>query len=426
MGEETPSGSGPGEDRRSFDPSYCPSCGYELLPPGEFCSHCGTEIPDTENATGKSTSEASATGSSTDEPSTPEQSTSEAPDDDGDARSRSRGSASTPGDERSGRTADESPADGHRESGDEPSATGDGESRDAFRRRVSGWIDRGWSIERDYGDSVVLIKRDLGNAWVHLGLLLTTVWFTTGAVNLGYALWKYFGKPDRVTLHRNAGTATVDDGETRASADRTRDSSADRSRAEEGPTASADLTPPAEPGRPGVEPTVEPAATGDEPDPERSLESLDRAVGITFVLIAAGIVALAGITPASVLVASLVLLAAGICFPSIRRNFRPTHPIGTFGPTKSTEERSVQDAGRPCTVCGSAVEHGVERTYREEVVAAGVGLYTTEEGRNYYCEDCTVVGPSGDDPAPEPDEEASIETEESDRDAEPSVESASE
>jgi len=381
MGEGTSPGSGPGEDRRSFEPSYCPSCGYELLPPGEFCSHCGAEIPEAGGATEASTGDASRTDATTDD------------------------------DEE---TPDEAPR-----------AVRGGETQDAFRRRVSDWIDRGWSIERDYGQSVVLIKRDLGNVWVHLGLLVTTVWFTTGLVNAGYALWSYIGKPDRVTLHRSAETAAIDDGREDARTDRDADSTEDRPPAErEAP--STGLTPPTEPGRPDAERPANEEAVGPRSDPERTLESVDRAVGVTLVLIAAGIVALGGITPGSVLVASLVLLAAGICFPSIRRNVRPTHSITTFGPTKSTEEHPVENPGRPCTVCGSAVDGGTERTYREEIVAAGVGLYTTEEGRNYYCESCSTRHSSRYDPAPAPDEETSLETDDEDRETEPSVESASE
>jgi hypothetical protein len=436
MGEEHAPGSGPRGNRRSFDPSYCPSCGYELLPPGEFCSHCGTEIPEAGNTTDASTSDGSTDGTSTGDPPADGTSTGDSPADH-ETDEPSRESATTASsDERaddpepseSTDSPDRNRSDDSEERADEtPRADHADETRDAFRQRVSDWIDRGWSIERDYGDSVVLIKRDLGNAWVHLGLLVTTVWFTTGLVNAGYALWSYIGTPDRMTLHRNAEGATIDglleDDRTVRDADRDGDEDGDRLPAEDG-AASVDQVPPTGPGRLATERPADGDEVGPRSDPDRTLESVDRKVGVTLVLIAAGIVALGGINPGSVLIASLVLLAAGSCFPSIRRNVRPTHPVTTFGPTKSTEKRPVENAGRPCTVCGDPVDRGIERTYREEVVAAGIDLYTREEGRNYYCEDCSRGETASVDPTPDP--ASTLEADDEKRDRELSTETASE
>jgi hypothetical protein len=97
-----------------------------------------------------------------------------------------------------------------------------------------------------------------------------------------------------------------------------------------------------------------------------------------------------------------VFLAVGVTFlllgvaasgPGRRRLSRRRDPT-TFGRRTTVESRTVAPGesfdGR-CTRCGTSVERGAVRRYREETVVAGVPLHTHETGTNAYCLDCALT-----------------------------------
>jgi hypothetical protein len=132
-------------------------------------------------------------------------------------------------------------------------------------------------------------------------------------------------------------------------------------------------------------------------------------------------------------VASAFVLAFGVAFlvggvavaPTARRRLARRHPATTVGRARRVDHRTVTDTdtdtvtdtgdasgptvqpGPTCTDCGDDVEVGLDTRFREEIVLAGVPLYTLDEGHNYYCADCALAeaptvgghgGPTGDAP----------------------------
>ena len=85
-----------------------------------------------------------------------------------------------------------------------------------------------------------------------------------------------------------------------------------------------------------------------------------------------------------------MLTGAAWALPPTRRRLKNRHPVTEFGPLRSTDAETVSDPGRPCVICGSPIESGIKRSYREEYVIAGVPLFTTETGENHYCEECNT------------------------------------
>lgn len=112
-------------------------------------------------------------------------------------------------------------------------------------------------------------------------------------------------------------------------------------------------------------------------------------------------------------VASAVVLAFGVAFlagglavaPTARRRLARRHPATTVGRARRVDHRTVtEDASGPavppgttCADCGERVETGLDTRFREELVLAGVPLYTLEEGHNYTCADCALADAPGAD-----------------------------
>jgi hypothetical protein len=112
---------------------------------------------------------------------------------------------------------------------------------------------------------------------------------------------------------------------------------------------------------------------------------------------AAGVVAgLSGET-----VPGAIFLVVGVTFLLLgaassrrgRRRLARRRELTAFGRRPTVESRTVRPEesfdGR-CARCGTAVEAGAVRRYREETVLAGVPLVTHETGTNAYCLDCAL------------------------------------
>lgn len=208
------------------------------------------------------------------------------------------------------------------------------------------WIADGWEIEYDRGDEVVLVDRDIGSIPLHVLLF-----FTTGGIgNLAYGWHKYSNDADRVVLR--AGDDAPRPRRERATADRDR----------------------------GAPPS----------DDDRS-SSLGRYLGGISLLGVGALVLATGLLEPAQIVVGLTLLFAGLfVFPPTRNRIENRHPVTAFGPTRSVDERIVTDTDRPCSICLSEIDRGVAREYSEEYAVAGIPLYTTEEGENYYCSACAT------------------------------------
>ncbi|WP_276271166.1 hypothetical protein [Haloarcula litorea] len=109
------------------------------------------------------------------------------------------------------------------------------------------------------------------------------------------------------------------------------------------------------------------------------------------------------LTPAATVAAlSLLFVACGYFLrPAGRRRWDRRRSISRFGRDRTVEERIVRGESHVCVDCDDRMDEGLVRRYREEVLVAGVPVYTRSEGRNHYCPAC-AAGESGDRAAPTP------------------------
>jgi predicted nucleic acid-binding Zn ribbon protein len=226
----------------------------------------------------------------------------------------------------------------------DPGAGADADQR-AFRRRVDDYLVDGWEVESDRGDRVVVRDPEYGSVPVHVLLLL----FTGGIGNLAYGWYKYTRGGERRILREN-GEDTL---------------GASREATDDGT----------------------PRGDGD------AAASVAGYLGGAFSLLMAAVMLSSWNAPI-MLLGGVFLVAALWMMPATRRRLANRHPPTTFGRTRSTEETTRVDPDSPCVVCSAAVEEGVERSYREEYVVAGVPLFTTDAGENQYCRSCASGGVS--------------------------------
>ncbi|WP_144798864.1 zinc ribbon domain-containing protein [Halorubrum depositum] len=215
----------------------------------------------------------------------------------------------------------------------------DGESERAFRRRVRDHLDAGWEIERDDGDRVTVVDREIGSVGVHVLLLL----FTGGVGNLLYGWWHYSKLAERRRLVRGDSTRV------RAP------SRSERSRRLG--TVSAYL-----------------------------LSGLLLAVGGWIGFFAFEVASL----PVALVGLAFALLGAGAAPPAQERLQR-RHRVTAFGRLKTVDHRVVrppESVDDPCVVCGEPFERGVVSRRRDETVVAGVPVRTHAVRHNHYCADC--------------------------------------
>lgn len=213
------------------------------------------------------------------------------------------------------------------------------EEMEQFRARVQGYLGEGWELEHDYGDSVVLVDRSWGNPVVHVALLLAT----GGFGNIIYAWYKYKEGANRRRLS-----------------------------ADEAPAAPA---------------PVEPIEDDESP-------STGKVLGGLFLVLLGLLFVLSDPLDFTNWLFGLVLLAGGLyVFPPTRRRLARRHPVTKTGKVRTTDESIVNAPETPCVVCGRPVEHGIRRTFTEELAVAGVPIATTRDGENHYCDSCAMVDP---------------------------------
>lgn len=92
---------------------------------------------------------------------------------------------------------------------------------------------------------------------------------------------------------------------------------------------------------------------------------------------------------------ALVFVASGVLVnPRLRRRLDRRHSMTRFGRVRTTDRRIVnpdENCSEPCVVCGSVVESGMVRRYREEYAVAGLPVFTRSEGHNHYCVECALA-----------------------------------
>lgn len=252
----------------------------------------------------------------------------------------------TPADETAARPEPTASTTAHSEA----SSTADRTDRADFRRRVDSYLVDGWELESDRGDKVLIRNPEYGSVGVHILLLV----FTTGIGNLAYGWYKYNRGGERRIL-RLDGDDTV-----------------------------------------GI-----PSDVANESNSTVGIPAdVAGYIGGAFSLLMGAVFLTSGGLPLALL-GVLFFVAALWLMPATRQRLQNRHPPTTFGHTQSTDETTRVDPDKPCVVCSKAIDEGVERSYREEYVLAGIPLFTTDAGENHYCRSCASGGLSDfvDDPS---------------------------
>lgn len=219
---------------------------------------------------------------------------------------------------------------------------GDGHAsagRAALENRAARALESGWEIDRDFGDHVVLVRRDLGGVGMHLLVALVTIWWTMGIGNGLYALYRYVARAERTVIREDDAAPAVRGAE----------------------AASSDWSP----------------------------------LAVAFrwfagaLLIALGTsISTTALAAATIGFGAAVALAGVGHLPPVRRRLEVRRSFTTNGRHRRVDERSIAGATEPCTCCAGPVARGVERTYRDAYYVLGVPLSTNVEGHNVYCRAC--------------------------------------
>jgi len=72
---------------------------------------------------------------------------------------------------------------------------------DAFQRRVEDAQMQGWTVQEYTNERAVLVKRSMGSLIAHIAIAVLTVWWSFGAGNLAYLLFKYFVDYEKWEIH---------------------------------------------------------------------------------------------------------------------------------------------------------------------------------------------------------------------------------
>ncbi|WP_435347489.1 zinc-ribbon domain-containing protein [Haloarchaeobius sp. HRN-SO-5] len=350
-------------DRDATAPPYCSQCGSRLGPAAKYCPQCGSRVGeragsssdrdrparDPHDRTGPAREErdAEAWARRVDEALDGWVWSDQADRSREDRRSEAGGAASRQGDddaarndrarERAGRWP---PRNHWRRGGPKPeSELDEGDRR--LRDRIELYVHDGWDVDEHHGDSAVLVDRTYGGAGMHLLVAATTIWWTSGLGNAAYAAHKYYADADRLVLQVRDGP--------------------------DGPVVT-------------------------EHREQGSSTTGRRVAGFL-----AGLLLLFLFVPVVVALAvgfgelSLVILAGAVCIAGVLAavvGAPGDHSPTEFGRTRAVEERAIEAPDQPCTACLSTIDRGVERTYRDEFLVAGVPVKTYEMGRNHYCVSC--------------------------------------
>ncbi|WP_049893424.1 hypothetical protein [Halogranum rubrum] len=203
-----------------------------------------------------------------------------------------------------------------------------------FQRRIEYYLARGWKIEHEFDERVVLVNRGFGSLVPHIAL----VFFTQGIGNLVYAWYCYGPGAPRRELRADGTDQSLGDTGGRFS---------------------------------GVDlPTVAGLGVGMVALPLVLWLFL---VGYTNVLVVA------------LLVTTLVLLGVTLW----NRTSNTKSPT-TFGRKRSLTERPIGDVPEACSDCGEVILDGVERSFATRTYVAGMPVKTHESGTNRYCRHCVT------------------------------------
>jgi len=272
-------------------PLLCGQCGHTVEPRYEFCVSCGTSLSS----------------------------------DSSDAAVEQGGSP--------GQTQEQQP--------ERPQSTDDADVDEQelklFRRRLDPYLEHGWEISRDDGDSVELSYRDYGSAGIHVALVLFLVTIVWG--NVLYAVYSAVFRKNSATL--NAGSRR----------------------------------------------------TWPDHDPTRTDGAFHWVLGVVMGLFTLLMTYLLLNDPTSLLAwlwTSAGILATGTLLPPINRRIQQRGSITEFGWQTRTDERIVHD-GVQCTTCSSFVDDAIERSYEKYLAVAGARVTTDDSGQNYYCEGCVTT-----------------------------------
>lgn len=100
------------------------------------------------------------------------------------------------------------------------------------------------------------------------------------------------------------------------------------------------------------------------------------------------------VVPLLLLVFAFTFLASGVVVnPRFRRRLDRRSGLARFGRARTVDRRvlsAAENRRESCVRCGSDLTEGLVRRYREELLVAGVPVWTASEGRNFYCADCAV------------------------------------
>ena len=231
-------------------------------------------------------------------------------------------------------------------------ASQEGESREAFRRRVRDHVEAGWELKDDRGNQVTLVDREIGSIPVHILLLF----ITSGVGNLIYGWYHYSKLADYRYL-------SVGDGR--------------------------------QPRPPGTGSAGDATAT-DTTNPVLSYLTggIVGFLAIWFLFVAAS----SGSTPILGAIGLAFLLGGLAVLPPVRRRLARRHGPTKFGRLKTVDHRVVypqEGYDEPCVVCGDRGRSGLLRRRRDETVIAGVPLVTHERDHNFYCERCATAELNG-------------------------------
>ena len=221
-----------------------------------------------------------------------------------------------------------------------------------FRRHIRRKVAKGWEIEHDWEDEVILVNRDIGNLFIHAALIP----LTGGLGNLLYAYYRHTVKANRVFL-------SVEDYHPKPS---------------------------------GVSPQQSDVDT-QEIDTEVGQRSANNELQVSgnysgyiasIVLMTIGFAGLFTGEAPVMLVGFLVLLFGAGVFPSITERIARRYSLTANGTIRSVDKTTFEGETHRCMACGNEVAYGTERTYREEFVVGGIPLHTYTDGTNHYCPEC--------------------------------------
>ena len=91
---------------------------------------------------------------------------------------------------------------------------------------------------------------------------------------------------------------------------------------------------------------------------------------------------------------ALVFLSAGVAVtPTLRQRLARRHGLATFGWTQTVDRRVIEadeECDEHCIVCDDEIDSGVVRRFRDELVVAGIPVFTDSVGYNHYCLECVA------------------------------------